>query len=100
MDFAQPVSFENADIGRCPSLEPEVRSHEDEDKPIHETVLIQPEPDTNGEKERPRTTPASPPPPAASLSSALVSVDHFTQVKFENFSSKAKLKSYPSRIMK
>ncbi|KAM6406959.1 laminin subunit alpha-2 isoform 4-T4 [Pluvialis apricaria] len=71
MDFAQPVSFENADIGRCPSLEPEVRPPEDEDKPIHETVLIQPEPDTNGEKERPRTTPASPPPPAPSLSSAL-----------------------------
>uniref|UniRef100_A0A8C3JKK0 Laminin subunit alpha-2 n=1 Tax=Calidris pygmaea TaxID=425635 RepID=A0A8C3JKK0_9CHAR len=35
MDFAQPVSFENADIGRCPSLEPEVRPPEDEDKPIH-----------------------------------------------------------------
>uniref|UniRef100_A0A663M1U5 Laminin subunit alpha-2 n=1 Tax=Athene cunicularia TaxID=194338 RepID=A0A663M1U5_ATHCN len=62
MDFAQPVSFENADIGQCPSLEPEVRPPEDEDKPIHTTVLIQPEPDTNGEKESPRTTPASPPP--------------------------------------
>ncbi|KAK0682552.1 LAMA2 protein, partial [Pygoscelis papua] len=71
MDFAQPVSFENADIGRCPSLEPEVRPPEDEDKPIHTTVVIQPEPDTNGEKERPRTPPASPPPPTPSLSSAL-----------------------------
>ncbi|XP_074675247.1 laminin subunit alpha-2 isoform X2 [Strix aluco] len=71
MDFAQPVSFENADIGQCPSLEPEVRPPEDEDKPIHTTVLIQPEPDANGEKERPRTTPASPPPPTPSLSSAL-----------------------------
>ncbi|XP_052640257.1 laminin subunit alpha-2 isoform X4 [Harpia harpyja] len=79
MDFAQPVSFENADIGRCPSLEPEVRPPEDEDKPIHTTVLIQPEPDTNGEKDRPRTTPASSPPPTPSLSSALVSVDYFTQ---------------------
>uniref|UniRef100_A0A663E5D9 Laminin subunit alpha-2 n=1 Tax=Aquila chrysaetos chrysaetos TaxID=223781 RepID=A0A663E5D9_AQUCH len=59
MDFAQPVSFENADIGRCPSLEPEFRPPEDEDKPIHTTVLIQPEPDTNGEKDRPRTTPDS-----------------------------------------
>uniref|UniRef100_A0A663M1F7 Laminin subunit alpha-2 n=1 Tax=Athene cunicularia TaxID=194338 RepID=A0A663M1F7_ATHCN len=59
MDFAQPVSFENADIGQCPSLEPEVRPPEDEDKPIHTTVLIQPEPDTNGEKESPRTTPDS-----------------------------------------
>ncbi|NXX55013.1 LAMA2 protein, partial [Scopus umbretta] len=37
MDFAQPVSFENADIGRCPSLEPEVRPPEDEDTPIHTT---------------------------------------------------------------
>ncbi|KAM6433798.1 laminin subunit alpha-2 [Rhynochetos jubatus] len=71
MDFAQPVSFENADIGRCPSLEPEVRPPEDEDKPIQTTVLIQPEPDTNGEKERPGATPASPPPPTPSLSSAL-----------------------------
>ncbi|NXI53031.1 LAMA2 protein, partial [Chloroceryle aenea] len=74
MDFAQPVSFENADIGRCPSLEPEVRPPEDEDKPIHATVLVQPEPDTNGEKERPRTTPASPPPSISSLPSSLVSV--------------------------
>ncbi|XP_061234265.1 laminin subunit alpha-2 isoform X6 [Neopsephotus bourkii] len=70
MDFAQPVSFENADIGRCPSLEPEVRPPEDEDKPIHTTVLIQPEPDTNGEKERPRTLSASLPPPLPSLPAA------------------------------
>uniref|UniRef100_A0A8C0EGH7 Basement membrane-specific heparan sulfate proteoglycan core protein n=1 Tax=Bubo bubo TaxID=30461 RepID=A0A8C0EGH7_BUBBB len=75
MDFAQPVSFENADIGQCPSLEPEVRPLEDEDKPIHTTVLIQPEPDTNGEKERPRTTPASPPPPTPSLSSDSCAAD-------------------------
>ncbi|NXJ80686.1 LAMA2 protein, partial [Trogon melanurus] len=71
MDFAQLMSFENADIGRCPSLEPEVRPPEDEDKPIHTTVLIQPEPDANGEKERPRIPPASPPPPTPSLPSAL-----------------------------
>ncbi|NXU73945.1 LAMA2 protein, partial [Oreotrochilus melanogaster] len=71
MDFAQPVSFENADIGRCPSLEPEVRPSEDEDKPIPSTVLVQPELDTNGEKERPRVPPASPPP---SLPSTLVSI--------------------------
>ncbi|XP_065536989.1 laminin subunit alpha-2 isoform X6 [Lathamus discolor] len=70
MDFAQPVSFENADIGRCPSLEPEVRPPEDEDKPIHTTVLIQPEPDTNGEKERPGTLSASLPPPLPSLPAA------------------------------
>ncbi|NXU87114.1 LAMA2 protein, partial [Xiphorhynchus elegans] len=68
MDFAQPVSFENADIGRCPTLEPEVRPPEDEDKPTHATVLIQPEPD--GEKEGPRIPPASPS-PIPSLPSAL-----------------------------
>ncbi|NWH56843.1 LAMA2 protein, partial [Geococcyx californianus] len=85
MDFAQPVSFENADIGRCPSLEPEARPPEDEDKPVHTTVLIRPEPDTNGEQERPRTPSASPPPPTPSVSSALVSVGHVTQVKFETF---------------
>ncbi|NXB86850.1 LAMA2 protein, partial [Vidua chalybeata] len=70
MDFAQPVSFENADIGRCPTLEPEVRPTEDEDKPTRATVLVQPEPDTNGEKEGTRIPPASPP-PTPSLSSAL-----------------------------
>ncbi|NXI91089.1 LAMA2 protein, partial [Psophia crepitans] len=86
MDFAQPASFENADIGQCPSLEPEVRPPEDEDKPIHTTVLIQPEPDTNGEKERPRTTPASPPPPPTpSLSSALDSLA--TEVKSASITS-------------
>ncbi|KFV88436.1 Laminin subunit alpha-2, partial [Struthio camelus australis] len=55
MDFAQAVSFENADIGQCPALEPEVRPPKEEDKPIHATVLLQPE--TDEEKESPRTTP-------------------------------------------
>ncbi|NXR65147.1 LAMA2 protein, partial [Rhadina sibilatrix] len=68
MDFAQPVSFENADIGRCPTLEPELRPPEDEDKPTRATVLVQPEPDTNGEKEGPRIPPASPPPTPSLLS--------------------------------
>ncbi|NXE33692.1 LAMA2 protein, partial [Ptilorrhoa leucosticta] len=72
MDFAQPVSFENADIGRCPALEPEVRPPEDEDKPTRATVLVQPEPDTNGEKEEP--IPPASPPPTPSLSSALGSL--------------------------
>ncbi|NXP73472.1 LAMA2 protein, partial [Ramphastos sulfuratus] len=72
MDFAQPVSFENADIGQCPSLEPEVRPPEDEDKSTPATVLIQPEPVTEGERERPKTTPASLPPPTPSVPSALV----------------------------
>ncbi|NXG28484.1 LAMA2 protein, partial [Dromaius novaehollandiae] len=73
MDFAQPVSFENVDIGQCPSLEPEVRPPEEEDKPIHTTVLIQPEPDAYGEKESPGTAPpgVSPPPATPSLTSAL-----------------------------
>ncbi|NXR10362.1 LAMA2 protein, partial [Semnornis frantzii] len=71
VDFAQPVSFENADIGQCPSLEPEVRPPEDEDKPTPATVLIQPEPVTDGERERPRIPPASPPPPTPSVPSAL-----------------------------
>ncbi|NXF96417.1 LAMA2 protein, partial [Eubucco bourcierii] len=71
VDFAQPVSFENADIGQCPSLEPEVRPPEDEDKPTPATVLIQPEPVTAGERERPRTPPASPPPPTPSVPPAL-----------------------------
>lgn len=93
LDFAQHVSFENADIGQCPSLEPEARPPEDEDKPIHSTVLIQPE--TDGEKEKPGTPPdkASPPPPTPSLASALVSTDHFTQGKLESFSYKAKIKN-------
>ncbi|NXD23795.1 LAMA2 protein, partial [Spelaeornis formosus] len=73
MDFGQPVSFENADIGRCPTLEPEVRAPEDEYEPTHATVLVQPEPDTNGEKEGPRIPSASPP-PTPSLSSALGSL--------------------------
>ncbi|NXU12753.1 LAMA2 protein, partial [Pardalotus punctatus] len=67
MDFAQPVSFENADIGRCPTLEPEVSPPEDEDKPTHATVLVQPEPDTTEEKEGPRIPPASPPPTSSLL---------------------------------
>ncbi|NXB44706.1 LAMA2 protein, partial [Leucopsar rothschildi] len=73
MDFAQPVSFENADIGRCPTLEPEVRPTEDEDKPTHATILVQPEPETNGEKEGLRIPSASPP-PTPSLSPALGSL--------------------------
>nr|XP_009687092.1 PREDICTED: laminin subunit alpha-2 [Struthio camelus australis] len=74
MDFAQAVSFENADIGQCPALEPEVRPPKEEDKPIHATVLLQPE--TDEEKESPRTTPprVSPPPATPSVSSALDSL--------------------------
>ncbi|OXB64481.1 hypothetical protein ASZ78_015965 [Callipepla squamata] len=70
MDFAQHVTFENADIGQCPSLEPESRPPEEEDKPIHSTILIQPEQD--GEKETAETPPARASAPApTSLFSAL-----------------------------
>ncbi|NXL82993.1 LAMA2 protein, partial [Alectura lathami] len=74
MDFAQHVSFENADIGRCPSLEPEARPPEDEEKPTHSTVLIQPEADgEKGTAEMPPTR-ASPPPPTSFPSSTLDSL--------------------------
>ncbi|XP_067402829.1 laminin subunit alpha-2 isoform X2 [Emydura macquarii macquarii] len=68
MDFAEPVSFKNADIGHCPTLEPEARppEGEDEDEATHATVLITPEPDAKEEKESTTTTPRfsfSPPPP-------------------------------------
>ncbi|NXA35500.1 LAMA2 protein, partial [Eudromia elegans] len=65
MDFAQAVSFENADIGQCPSLEPEVRPPQEDDKPTHSTVVIQPTPDAHGETESPRTPPPGIPPPLA-----------------------------------
>ncbi|XP_062428549.1 laminin subunit alpha-2 isoform X4 [Rhea pennata] len=65
MDFAQPVSFENADIGQCPSLEPEARPPEEEDKPVYTTALVQLELDAYREKESPRTTPPTVSPPSA-----------------------------------
>lgn len=40
MDFAQPVSFKNADIGRCTHQKP----HEDEDEATPAEIVIQPEP--------------------------------------------------------
>lgn len=40
MDFAQPVSFKNADIGRCAHQKP----REDEDGGVPAEVVIQPEP--------------------------------------------------------
>uniref|UniRef100_A0A8D0L6L7 Laminin subunit alpha-2 n=1 Tax=Sphenodon punctatus TaxID=8508 RepID=A0A8D0L6L7_SPHPU len=75
MDFAQPVSFKNADIGQCPTLEPESRplpKEGDEDKA---TVLIQPEPDTKVDKESTTVSPglSSPPPPPPPLPPSQVS---------------------------
>ncbi|NWI92643.1 LAMA2 protein, partial [Pitta sordida] len=84
MDFAQPVSFENADIGRCLTLERDIRPPEDEDKPTHATVLIQPEPDINGEKEGARIPP-TPPSPTPSLPSALDSLA--TETRSSNITS-------------
>lgn len=40
MDFAQPVSFKNADIGRCAHQKP----REDEDGGGPAEIVIQPEP--------------------------------------------------------
>ncbi|XP_053879086.1 laminin subunit alpha-2 isoform X6 [Malaclemys terrapin pileata] len=66
MDFAQPVSFKNADIGQCHTLEPETRLPEGEDEATPASVLIQPESDGKEEKESTTATPRfsfSPPPP-------------------------------------
>ncbi|NWI15207.1 LAMA2 protein, partial [Crypturellus soui] len=84
MDFSQAVSFENADIGQCPSLEPEVRPPEEEDKPTHSAVLIRPTSDDQGEKESPRTpAPGIPPLPATPpLTSALDSCAADTEPAF------------------
>ncbi|NWJ04763.1 LAMA2 protein, partial [Crypturellus undulatus] len=84
MDFSQAVSFENADIGQCPSLEPEVRPPEEEDKPTHAAVLIRPTSDDQGEKESPRTpAPGIPPLPATPpLTSALDSCAADTEPAF------------------
>ncbi|XP_075780255.1 laminin subunit alpha-2 isoform X2 [Pelodiscus sinensis] len=72
MDFAQPVSFKNADIGQCSTLEPEARlpEGEDENEATQASVLIQPEPDAKEEKESTTTTPRFPssPPPLSSPS--------------------------------
>ncbi|XP_066470578.1 laminin subunit alpha-2 isoform X3 [Tiliqua scincoides] len=58
VDFAQPVSFENADIGHCPDLGPETE-HEKEDED-RSSVVIHPEPDS---KEKPASATSPPPPP-------------------------------------
>ncbi|XP_006029235.2 laminin subunit alpha-2 [Alligator sinensis] len=85
MDFAQPVSFENADIGQCPTLEPEARPPEEEgeDGGTRSTVLIQPEPDTKRKTEsttiHPTFSSSPPPPPTPPLPPALDSLA--TEVK-------------------
>ncbi|KAJ6660089.1 hypothetical protein lerEdw1_018015 [Lerista edwardsae] len=58
VDFAQPVSFENADIGHCPDLGPEPE-HEKEDED-RASVMIHPEPDS---KEKLASVTSPPPPP-------------------------------------
>lgn len=54
MDFAQPVSFKNADIGRCAHQKPP----EDEDGVVPAETIVQPEPGP---------TPAFPVPPTPVL---------------------------------
>ncbi|KAH0622296.1 hypothetical protein JD844_024475 [Phrynosoma platyrhinos] len=79
IDFAQPVSFENADIGQCPDSGPP-HEKEDEDENSRTTILIQPELDIH-EKEASSTFPPPPPLPpfpvllAAEMKSASISVD-------------------------
>ncbi|XP_062980764.1 laminin subunit alpha-2 isoform X3 [Elgaria multicarinata webbii] len=79
MDFAQPVSFENADIGRCPDLGP-LHEKEEDDEIHRSTILIHPGPETE-EKKASATSPPPPPfPPlpdllAAEVKSASVSAD-------------------------
>ncbi|XP_074846691.1 laminin subunit alpha-2 isoform X2 [Carettochelys insculpta] len=69
MDFAQPVSFKNAEIGQCSTLEPEARlpEGEDEKEATKASVVIQPEPEAKEAKESTTPTPkfsSSPPPPS------------------------------------
>lgn len=67
MDFAQPVSFENADIGQCPEIglvAAPLPEKEDEDKNSRATVLIHPEPDTKEKKESATSPPLPPLPPS------------------------------------
>lgn len=65
VDFAQPVSFENADIGHCPDLGPEPE-HEKEDED-RASVMIHPEPDFK-EKLASATSPPPPPLPPSHVS--------------------------------
>ncbi|XP_060609318.2 laminin subunit alpha-2 isoform X3 [Anolis sagrei] len=62
VDFAQPVSFENADIGQCPDSGPP-REKEDEDEVSRATVVIHPEPDTEEKKASATSAPPLPFPP-------------------------------------
>lgn len=40
IDFAQPVSFENADIGRCPTLVPDSTLEEDKEKNVTQALVL------------------------------------------------------------
>ncbi|XP_062834900.1 LOW QUALITY PROTEIN: laminin subunit alpha-2 [Anolis carolinensis] len=79
VDFAQPVSFENADIGQCPDSGPP-REKEDEDEASRATVVIHPEPDAEEMKASATSPPPLPFPPlpdllAAEVKSASISAD-------------------------
>lgn len=58
MDFAQPVSFENAEIGRCPILDPD--SILEEDKDVSQSIVL-PQPEATTSKVIPAVVPSVPP---------------------------------------
>ncbi|KAM4771006.1 laminin subunit alpha-2 [Rhinophrynus dorsalis] len=83
MDFAQPVSFQNADIGQCPTLTDRPLSEEDGDKDKNATQpLVLPELDDKdkvGPIARPQVTPYPVPPTESDITaerSANITDDH------------------------
>ncbi|XP_018411793.1 PREDICTED: laminin subunit alpha-2 [Nanorana parkeri] len=61
IDFAQPVSFENADIGRCPTLVPDSILEEDKEKNVTQPLIL-PQPEaTTLSKVTPALIPSIPP---------------------------------------
>ncbi|KAM4693155.1 laminin subunit alpha-2 isoform 1-T1 [Discoglossus pictus] len=62
MDFAQPVSFENAEIGQCPSLLPERSHHEEEgDRNATQDLVLPGSASTASPKITPHSLPHIPP---------------------------------------
>nr|DBA26649.1 TPA: hypothetical protein GDO54_010888 [Pyxicephalus adspersus] len=55
IDFAQPVSFENADIGRCPTLVPDSILEEDKEKNVTQPIVL-PQPEATTSPKEPETT--------------------------------------------
>ncbi|XP_060095142.1 laminin subunit alpha-2 isoform X2 [Heteronotia binoei] len=76
MDFAQPVSFENADIGQCPDQGP--LPEKEEDKISRTTDLVHPESDAKEKKEIATPPPLPPLPPSHDLLAAEVKSAHIS----------------------